>query len=92
MPVVSPQLDPLEKPLLYTQFGMVSTLAMLMPTGTAGKRTDQPQKRNIWTHYDPQRVKAALKHSAGALQGVDRKELLGDLAAQRSQESAGRSF
>jgi len=24
MPVVSPQLDPLEKPLLYTQFGMVS--------------------------------------------------------------------
>jgi len=25
MPVVSPQLDPLEKPLLYTQFGMVST-------------------------------------------------------------------
>jgi len=68
------------------------TLALLMPTGTAGKRTDQPQKRNIWTHYDPQRVKAALKHSAGALQGVDRKELLGDLAAQRSQESTGRSF
>ncbi len=28
MPVVSPQLDPLEKPLLYTQFGMVSKLDM----------------------------------------------------------------
>ena len=78
------------KPRLLKRNG--ETLAMLMPTGTAGKRTDQPQKRNIWTHYDPQRVKAALKHSAGALQGVDRKELLGDLAAQRSQESTGRFF
>jgi hypothetical protein len=68
------------------------TLAMLMPTGATGKRDNYPQKRNIWTHYDPKRVKAALKQSAGALQGVDRVELLHDLSAQRGQESAGRSF
>src|SRR5260221_4057181 len=78
------------KPRLLKRNG--ETLAMLMPTRTAGKRTDKPQKRNIWTHYDPQRVKAALKHSAGELQGVDPKELLGDLAAQLSQEITGRSF
>ncbi len=65
---------------------------MLMPTGATGKRTTRPHKRTIWTHYDPQRVKAALQQSAGALQGVDRKELLRDLAEQRSQESTGRLF
>ncbi len=66
------------------------TLALLMPAGTAVKR--EPHKRTIWTHYDPQRVRAALKQSAGALQGVDREKLLSDLASQRSQESNGRSF
>jgi hypothetical protein len=30
MPVVSPQLDLLEKPLLYTQFGMVSFIVLLV--------------------------------------------------------------
>ncbi len=68
------------------------TLAMLMPARVTGKYESHPQKRNIWSHYDPQRVRAALKQSAGALQGVDRKELLRDLAAQRSQESPGRVF
>jgi hypothetical protein len=65
-------------------------LALLMPTG-AGKRT-HPHKRTIWTHYDPAQVKAALKQSAGALQGVNREELLSDLAGQREQESTGRLF
>ncbi len=68
------------------------SLALLMPAGTAVKRRDEPHKRTIWTHYDPQRVKAALKQSAGALQGVDREKLLTDLASQRSQESSGRAF
>ncbi len=66
-------------------------MAMLMPMGTAIQRS-HPHKRNIWTHYDPQRVRAALKQSAGALQEVDREELLSDLASQRSQESSGRTF
>jgi len=64
-------------------------LALLLPTG---KKTTYPQKRTIWTHYNPQKVRAALQQSAGALQGVDRKELLRDLADQRGQESTGRLF
>ena len=67
------------------------TLAMLMPAGAA-KRTTHPQKRTTWTHYNPAQVKAALKQSAGALQGVDREELLSDLSEQRGQESTGRLF
>lgn len=66
------------------------TLAILMPVGT-GQRSYR-QKRTIWTNYDPKRVRAALKTSAGALQGVDREELLSDLAVQRGQESTGRPF
>ncbi len=77
-----------ETPRLIKRDG--ETLALLMPAGTAVKR--ESHKRTIWIHYDPQRVKAALKQSAGALQGVNREELLVDLASQRSQESSGRAF
>ena len=66
-------------------------VAMLMPVGAAIQRS-HPHMRSIWTHYDPMRVKAALHQSAGALQGVDREELLTDLASQRSQESTGRTL
>jgi hypothetical protein len=66
-------------------------VAMLMPVGTAVQHS-HPQKRTIWTHYNPKRVRTALKVSAGALQGVDREALLRDLANQRSQESTGRVF
>jgi hypothetical protein len=68
------------------------TVAVLMPAGAAGQRRRSPHKRNIWTHYDPKRVRAALQVSAGALQGIDREELLSDLASQRSQKSSGRAF
>jgi hypothetical protein len=64
-------------------------VAMLMPVGTAVQHS-HPQKRTIWTHYDPKRVRAALQTSAGALQGIDREKLLSDFAAQRGQESTGR--
>ena len=65
------------------------TLALLLPTG---QKTAHPQKRDIWIHYDPQQVKAALRDSKGALQGVDRQALLRDLATQRGQESTARPF
>ena len=65
------------------------TLAMLMPVGATIQHS-HAHKRSIWAHYDPMRVKAALHHSAGALQGVDRNELLRDLAEQRGQQSRGR--
>ena len=64
-------------------------LALLMPTG---QKTAHPQKRTIWTQYNPQKVRAALHQSKGALQGVNREELLSDLATQRGQESTGRLF
>ncbi len=79
-----------QTPRLIKQEG--ETLALLMPAGAAGKRRSEPQKRTLWTHYNPAQVKAALKLSAGALQGVNREELLSDLAKQRRQESTGRLF
>lgn len=63
-------------------------LAMLLP---AGPRLPQKTK-GIWTHYDPTHVRAALKESAGTLAGVDRDDLVDDIAKQRSQESLGRPF
>jgi hypothetical protein len=46
---------------------------------------------NIWANYDPEAVRLALKESAGALQGVDRNQLLKDIYEQREQDSKGRS-
>lgn len=86
---VAEEVNTTKTPRLIKRNG--ETLAMLMPAG-AVKRTHPQQKRTIWTHYDPQRVKAALKQSAGALQGVNREELLSDLAEQRSQKSTGHLF
>jgi hypothetical protein len=47
-------------------------------------------ERDIWADYDPARAQAGLRHSAGALRGVDREQLLADLAEQRGQDSRGR--
>ena len=47
-------------------------------------------QRDIWATYDPDRARAALKASAGALRGIDIEQLKADLAAQRQQDSPGR--
>ncbi len=47
-----------------------------------------PEK--IWENYDPERVVRALRESAGAFRGIDRDQLLADLAEQRGQDSSGR--
>jgi hypothetical protein len=44
----------------------------------------------LWAHYDPQRVRRALRQSAGALAGVDVAMLKRELREQRSQDSPGR--
>lgn len=44
----------------------------------------------IWENYDPDRVIEALNASAGAFKGIDREQLLADLAEQRRQDSVGR--
>ena len=45
---------------------------------------------DIWADYDPARVKAALRKSAGALATIDRSALLKDIRKQRKQDSRGR--
>ncbi len=82
---VAEEVNTTKTPRLIKRNGEI--LALLLPTG---KKTAQLLKRDIWTHYNSEQVRAAIKQSAGALQGVDRKELLRDLADQRGQESTGR--
>lgn len=48
------------------------------------------QKVDIWEGYDPQKVKQALRRSAGALSGVDTTALIKDIYAARQQGSRGR--
>jgi hypothetical protein len=43
-----------------------------------------------WARYDPEKVKQALRASAGALNGVDTEQLLTDIHEARTQDSAGR--
>lgn len=47
-----------------------------------------PEK--IWENYDPERALRAIHKSASAFRGIDRDQLLADLAAQRGQDSGGR--
>jgi hypothetical protein len=49
-----------------------------------------PTHQDIWADYNPQQAKQGLKRSAGALQGVDRAELIKDIHMQRKQDSHGR--
>lgn len=43
---------------------------------------------DIWVGYDPQRVRAGLKTSAGALSGVDTNQLLADIHESREQRTS----
>jgi len=46
-------------------------------------------QEDIWADYDPGRVRAGLKESAGALSGMDTKHLLADIHASREQRRSG---
>lgn len=50
----------------------------------------EPKAADLWRHYDADRVRKALRASAGALMGVNRDELQADIRAQRAQDSHGR--
>ena len=50
----------------------------------------QTEQEDIWDSYDGRKVTQALKRSAGALAGIDRKALLKDIHEQRAQDSSGR--
>jgi hypothetical protein len=51
----------------------------------------EPGKQaDIWAGYSPDHARQAVRESAGALRGVNRKQLLRDLREQREQDSHGR--
>ncbi len=50
-----------------------------------------PSASELWTTYNPEQVRRALRESAGALAGVDRDALLDDIRAARSQAGRGSS-
>lgn len=47
-------------------------------------RLSTEEDTDIWADYDPEKVREALRHSAGALKDVDRDKLINDLRAQRA--------
>jgi len=47
--------------------------------------TDAP-----WTNYDPEKVRAALKASAGAFRGIDTRTLKRETWEAREQDTPGR--
>lgn len=66
-------------------------VAVVRPVGAKeATMADAPESRDIWANYDPQRVRQALRQSAGALAGVDRDALWADIRAARRQASHGR--
>jgi hypothetical protein len=63
-----------------------------MPTVPPDEKVNAPQKQkpDIWTDYDPEKVREGLRKSAGALKGVDIEALKRDIRDQRKQDSHGR--
>jgi hypothetical protein len=53
-------------------------------------RLNREEKEDIWAGYDPEKVREALRKSAGALAGVDTHSLLAEIHAARKQASHGR--
>ena len=52
------------------------------------ERTDEAQA--LWVDYDAERVRTALRQSAGAFKAIDVEQLKRDLREERAQDSHGR--
>ena len=52
------------------------------------ERTDEAQ--TLWVDYDAERVRTALRQSAGAFKDIDVEQLKRDLREERAQDSHGR--
>lgn len=50
-----------------------------------------PSIKDVWKGYDPEKMKAALRESAGAFKGIDCEALKRDIYQARSQDSHERS-
>ena len=53
-------------------------------------RIIRDQKGDLFTNYDPERVRKALAEVRGILAGVDIEEIKRDLREERGQDSIGR--
>jgi len=53
-------------------------------------RLEKYMSSNLWDGYDPQKARQGLRAAAGALAGADTNQLLGDLDAEREQDTVGR--
>ncbi len=50
----------------------------------------EPEAQTLWADYDAERVRTALRQSAGAFKEMDVEELKRDLREERAQDSHGR--
>lgn len=63
---------------------------VLVRDGVRFRIEREDAKEDIWANYDPERVRQALRASAGALAHIDVDELRADIRSQRGQDSHGR--
>ncbi len=54
------------------------------------ERIRDVERPDIWTNYDPEKVKAAFEAARGLLAGVDIEALKRDIREARGQDSKGR--
>lgn len=66
-----------------------ATLAVVVSKGDF-EAMNGAAKEDIWKDYDPEKVREALKASAGAFAGIDTEQLKRDLRDARGQDSTGR--
>ncbi len=50
----------------------------------------EPEAQTLWADYDAERVRTALRQSAGAFKDIDVEQLKRDLREERAQDSHGR--
>ena len=82
--------------VLLTRDG--ETIATLNPVPIPAQASDEPARRvprladpkDIWKDYDPVKVLDGMRKAQGAFAGVDIKQLIEDIYAQRGQDSSGR--
>jgi hypothetical protein len=48
-------------------------------------RLEQQEPADLWANYDPDRVRQGIRRVASVFAGVDTKQLLADIHAQRGQ-------
>ncbi|HEY7060649.1 MAG TPA: hypothetical protein VII06_04160 [Chloroflexota bacterium] len=82
------QVEQTGQPVPLTRDGQV--IAVIDPAPPAGPRPSPKPRDDIWASYDPAKVLAGLRASAGILAGVDRDALLADIRAQRGHDSQDR--